>query len=200
MKKLLISAALLLAAAATGFVQAEKADASKPIHIDYDDLQIDGVKQINTLIGNVVLTRGTLLMKSPKAVVTTDPEGYKYITLTSQPGTPATFRQKRDGAGDQWVEGEAERIEYTDKTDLVKLFAKAKVRRLEGTRLDSEVQGEFISYDSRKEVFAVKNSVTGESKPGAGRGTMVIQPSNRQAAPAASSSAASAASTTQPGK
>ena len=197
MNKLLISAALLLAAAAAGVAQAEKADASKPINISYDDLQIDDVKQINTLIGNVVLTRGTLLMKSPKAVVTTDPEGYKYITLTSQPGTPATFRQKRDGAGDQWVEGEAERIEYTDKTDLVKLFSKAKVRRLEGTRLDSEVEGEFISYDSRKEVFAVKNSVTGESKPGAGRGTMVIQPSNKQAAPAA---AAPAASTTQPGK
>ncbi|MQA41452.1 lipopolysaccharide transport periplasmic protein LptA [Rugamonas aquatica] len=183
MKKLILSATMLLLAVTAA--QAEKADANKPTTINYDELQIDDVKQIKTLIGNVVLTRGTLLMKSPKAVMTTDPEGYDFVVLTSTAGTPATFRQKRDGAGDQWVEGEAERIEYSNKTDLVKLFSKAKIRRLEGGRLSDEVDGEFISYDSRKEQFAVKNSVTGESKPGAGRGTMVIQPTIRPAAPAA---------------
>ncbi|MQA23498.1 lipopolysaccharide transport periplasmic protein LptA [Rugamonas rivuli] len=183
MKKLILSATMLLLAMTAA--HAEKADANKPTTINYDDLQIDDVKQIKTLIGNVVLTRGTLLMKSPKAVMTTDPEGYDFVVLTSTAGTPATFRQKRDGAGDQWVEGEAERIEYSNKTDLVKLFSKAKIRRLEGGRLSDEVDGEFISYDSRKEQFAVKNSVTGESKPGAGRGTMVIQPTIRPTAPAA---------------
>ncbi len=185
MKKLILSAAMLLLAA--GVAHAEKADANKPTKIDYDDLQIDDVKQIKTLIGNVVLTRGTLLMKSPKAVVTTDPEGYNFVVLTSTPGTLSTFRQKRDGAGDQWIEGEAERIEYSDKTDLVKLFSKAKVRQLEGPRMTSEVNSEFISYDSRTEHFDVKNNVSGVSKPGAGRGTMVIQPTIRPAAPPAAS-------------
>lgn len=189
MKKLILSAAMLLLAAAGA--HAEKADANKPTKIDYDDLQIDDVKQIKTLIGNVVLTRGTLLMKSPKAVVTTDPEGYNFVVLTSTPGTLSTFRQKRDGAGDQWIEGEAERIEYSDKTDLVKLFSKARVRQLEGPRMTSEVNSEFISYDSRTEHFDVKNNVSGVSKPGAGRGTMVIQPTIRPAAPAASAPAAS---------
>lgn len=183
MKKLILSAAMLLMAA--GAAYAEKADANKPTKIDYDELQIDDVKQVKTLIGNVVLTRGTLLMKSPKAVVTTDPEGYNFVVLTSTPGTLSTFRQKRDGAGDQWIEGEAERIEYSDKTDLVKLFSKAKVRQLEGPRMTSEVNSEFISYDSRTEHFDVKNNVSGVSKPGAGRGTMVIQPTIRPAAPAA---------------
>jgi lipopolysaccharide export system protein LptA len=183
MKKLILSAAMLLAAA--GVSHAEKADFGKKIEIEYDDLQSDDVNQVNTLTGNVILRRGTLLMKSPKAVVTEDPEGYRFVTLTSTPGTLATFRQKRDGPGDQWVEGEAERIEYSDKTDLVKLFSKAKVRRLEGTRLSDEAQGAFISYDSRKEQFAVKNSVSGESKPGAGRGTLVMEPSSKLAPPAA---------------
>lgn len=195
MKKLILTAAMLLMAA--GAAHAEKADANKPTKIDYDDLQIDDVKQIKTLIGNVVLTRGTLLMKSPKAVVTTDPEGYNFVVLTSTPGTLSTFRQKRDGAGDQWIEGEAERIEYSDKTDLVKLFAKAKVRQLEGGRLASEVDSEFISYDSRTEHFDVKNNVSGVSKPGAGRGTMVIQPTIR---PPAASAPAASATTPTPGK
>jgi lipopolysaccharide export system protein LptA len=193
MNKLMLSALLLAVAAVTNPARAEKADSSKPTQISFDQLDADDVKQIKTFTGNVVLTRGTLLMKSPKAVVTEDPEGYQYVVLNSAPGVQATFRQKLDGAGDQWVEGQADRIEYDGKTELVKLFAKAQIKRLEGVKTSSQVDGEFISYDSRKEFFAVKNTSTGDSKPGAGRSTMVIQPSNKLAAPAP-------ASTPTPGK
>ena len=129
MSKLMLAATLLLAAA--GATYAEKADSSKPTQITFDQLDADDVKQIKTFTGNVVLTRGTLLMKSPKAVVTEDPEGYQYVVLNSAPGVQATFRQKLDGAGDQWVEGKADRIEYDGKTELVKLFAKAEIKKLE---------------------------------------------------------------------
>lgn len=168
---------------AMGASHAEKADSYKPTEIQYDTADMDDVKQIRTLRGNVVLTRGTLKMKSDKAVVTQDPEGYQYVTLTGVPGKPATFRQKRDGEGDQWVEGEADRIDYDGRIELVKLFSKAKVKRLEGNRPSDEVAGEFISYDSRKEYFSVRNTATGDSKPGAGRGTMVIQPSSKRPPP-----------------
>ncbi|MES2265015.1 MAG: lipopolysaccharide transport periplasmic protein LptA [Pseudomonadota bacterium] len=175
MNKFLLTAALLLSAA--GLAHAEKADSSKPTEIKFDQVDVDDVKQIKTFTGNVILTRGTLLMKSAKAVVTQDPEGYQYVTLTSASGKPATFRQKRDGEGDQWVEGEAERIEYDGRIELVKLYSRAKIKRLEAGKPSDEVDGEFISYDSRKEFFSVKNTATGDSKPGGGRGTMVIQPS-----------------------
>jgi lipopolysaccharide export system protein LptA len=181
MNKVLLSAALLLAG--MGASHAEKADSSKPTQIAFDQLDADDVKQIKTFTGNVVLTRGTLLMKSPKAVVTEDPEGYQYVVLNSAPGVQATFRQKLDGAGDQWVEGQADRIEYDGKTELVKLFAKAQIKRLEGAKTSSQVDGEFISYDSRKEFFAVKNTPNGEGKTGAGRSTMVIQPSSKLVTP-----------------
>jgi lipopolysaccharide export system protein LptA len=62
-----------------------------------------------------VLTRGTLLMKSTKAVVKEDPEGYHVRGADSAPGKQATFRQKRDGGPDLWVEGQAERIEYDER-------------------------------------------------------------------------------------
>jgi lipopolysaccharide export system protein LptA len=179
-KYLAAAAALLLAMGAS---HAEKADSYKPTEIQYDTADLDDVKQIRTLRGNVVLTRGTLRMKSDKAVVTQDPEGYQHVTLTGVPGKPATFRQKRDGDGEQWVEGEAERIDYDGRIELVKLFSKARIKRLEGNRPSDEVAGEFISYDSRKEYFSVRNTVTGDSKPGAGRGTMVIQPSSKRPPP-----------------
>ena len=188
MKKMIVAAALLLGAA--GFAGAEKADSFKPTQIDYDKLDVDDVKQVYTATGNVVLTRGTLLMKADKAVVTYTPDGYQLATLTGG-GKKVTFRQKRDGEGDQWMEGEADRIEYDERAELVKMYSKAKIRRLEGSKPSDEVEGEFISYDSRKEFFSVRNTNTGADKPGAGRGTMVIQPKRTEprteppAAPAA---------------
>lgn len=181
MKKLMLTAALLLSAA--GCARAEKADSTKPTEIAFDQVDVDDVKQTKTFTGNVVLTRGTLLMKAARAVVIQDPEGYQYVTLSSVGNVPATFRQKRDGAGDQWVEGQAERIEYDGKIELVKLFSKARIKRLESGKPSDEVDGEFISYDSRKEFFSVKNTATGDSKPGAGRGTMVIQPASKPVPP-----------------
>jgi len=194
MKKLMLSVVLLLGVA--GFAAAEKADSFKPTEINYGRLDADDVKQVYIFTGDVTLTRGTLRMKADKAVVTYTPDGYQLATLTGG-GKKVAFRQKRDGEGDQWMEGEADRIEYDEKAELVKMYSKAKIRRLEGSKPSDEVEGEFISYDSRREFFSVRNSSTGTDKPGAGRGTMVIQP--KRTAPAASAPApASAPSTTQP--
>ncbi|UGQ46803.1 lipopolysaccharide transport periplasmic protein LptA [Massilia endophytica] len=176
--KPILAAAALLAAALPA--SAEKADSSKPTQIEANQGTSDEVKQTRTLIGDVVLTRGTLIMKAGRALVTTDPQGYQYVTFWGAPGALATFRQKRDG-GDLWIEGEAERIEYDNKAEIVRLISKAKVRRLEGVKPTEDVEGPFISYDSRKEFFTVENSSSGQSKPGSGRVRMVIQPNSRAA-------------------
>jgi len=182
MKRILLLIALCGIAAGSAF--AERADSNKPTEILADEAENDDVKQIRTLTGNVILTRGTLVMKAGSAVLRQDPQGYQFVTFTAAPGTVATFRQKRDG-GDLWIEGEAERIEYDNKSEVVKLISKAKLRQLEGKRVTDEVEGAFISYDSRREVSAVRNTASGESKAGGGRVRMVIQPSNTQPAPAA---------------
>jgi lipopolysaccharide export system protein LptA len=159
-----------------GIAHAEKADSEKPTNVEADQMAYDDVKQINTFTGNVVLTRGTLIMHAYKLIVTQDPAGYQYGTALAAPGKLATFRQKRDGGPDLWVEGEAERIEYDTKTEVAKLYSKAKLRRLEGTKVTDEVEGQFISYDSREEFFTVHNTSSGESKPGGGRIKATIQP------------------------
>lgn len=167
---------LLLSAMVAGGVHAEKADADKPTNVEADQMAYDDVKQINTFTGNVVLTRGTLVMRANKMIVTQDPQGYQFATLLAPAGGLATFRQKRDTGPNQWVEGHAERIEYDGKSEIVKLFSNAMIRRLEGTKPTDEVEGEFISYDSRAEFFSVNNTPAGVSKPGGGRIKAVIQP------------------------
>jgi len=167
---------LMLGATMTDHVHAEKADSDKPTNVEADQMAYDDVKQVNTFTGNVILTRGSLSMRAHKLIVTQDPAGYQFATLLAPPGGLATFRQKRDAGPNQWIEGQAERIEYDGKTEIVKLFTKAKMRRLEGNKPTDEVEGEFISYDSRAEFFTVNNSASGENKPGGGRIKAVIQP------------------------
>lgn len=181
MKKTLLLIALLAATLNTAF--AERADSQKKAEITADSLAVDDVTQVRTLTGNVLLTRGTLIMKAGKAVMRTDPEGYDYVTFTAAPGSLATFRQKRDG-GDFWTEGEAERIEYDNKVEVLKMYSRAKLTKLEGARVTEQVEGAYVSYDSRKEFSKVENSTTGESKPGGGRVKITIEPRRPVAAPA----------------
>ncbi|MEW6022079.1 MAG: lipopolysaccharide transport periplasmic protein LptA [Pseudomonadota bacterium] len=179
--KNIFAAAILSLLSLSAF--AERADSLKQAVIGYDSLDVDEVTQTRILVGNVVVTRGTLTLKSDRALLKETPEGYMSVTLTSNPGRVSTFRQKRDGGPDLWVEGQAERIEYDERQELVKLHSKAIVRELENGRLANELTGPFISYDNRKEVAAVRNDPSGESKVGGGRGTLILAP--RRTAPAA---------------
>ncbi|WP_034296003.1 lipopolysaccharide transport periplasmic protein LptA [Herbaspirillum sp. RV1423] len=166
----------LLLMSVVSIARAERADTEKPTRIEAEQMVYDDVKQVKTFTGNVVLTRGTLLIKAGKVVLTTDPAGYEFAILYAAPGQLASFRQKRDGGPNLWIEGQAERIEYSEKTEISKLFTRAHMQRMDGPRVTDEVNGEFISYDSRAEFYSVNNTNTGESKPGSGRITAIIQP------------------------
>lgn len=193
MKKILAFALISLAALNAS---AEKADAGKQAVIDYDTLHVDEVTQITTLTGNVIVTKGTLVLKAEKAVIRQTPEDDMHVTLTTIPGKQATFRQKRDGGPDLWVEGEAQRIEYDERSAVVKLFTGAKIRQLEGTRLTDEIQSEYVTYDSLREVFAARNDAGGTTKPGQGRGRMIIAPRKPKPAPSAAPATPAAPATT----
>ena len=101
---LLISTALA-ALSTTAF--AERADRDKPTNIEANQMFYDDSKQLNTFVGNVVVTRGTLVMHGEKLILKKDSAGYQFGTLFAPSGGLATFRQKRDGGKDLWMEGQA---------------------------------------------------------------------------------------------
>ncbi len=181
MKKLIVAAMLSVFALAA---HAERADSLKQAKVDADSIDTDQVTGNHVATGSVVITRGTLLIKADKAVVAETPEGYMAVTLTAAPGKLVTFRQKRDGGPDLWVEGQASRMEYDERTELVKLFNNAVIKQLENGRLTNESDGQYISYDNRTEVGAIRNDVSGQSKQGGGRSTLILQPHRAPAAPA----------------
>ena len=156
---------------------AEKADSQKEIAATGDKVDVDDIKQIRVVTGNVVLTQGTLIMKGAKLVITTSPDGWQFGTMYAPSGGLATMRQKRDGGPDLWMEGEAsDRITYDEKTSIAVLYTNAKVRRLTGTQKTDESTAAYLSYNSQTEIVNGANTESGESKPGAGRATITMQP------------------------
>lgn len=149
--------------------QAERADRSKPINLESDRVRIDDVHKISVFEGKVLMTQGTLSIRADKVTVRQDKDGYQYGSAN---GNPASFRQKRDGA-DEYVEGEAERIEYDGKIDKVEFFSRARLKREPA----DEVRGNYISYDLRTEYFTVTGGAGTSASGGPNeRVRAVIQP------------------------
>lgn len=148
---------LLMAFLAAGMalpVAAEKADRDKPMNVEADSLRYDDLKQTSVFTGNVVITKGTTLIRGAQVDVSQDPQGYQLAVATAAPGKLAYYRKKRDGV-DEYIEGEGERIEYDSRADLVKFIRHAVVRRFKGATLSDETTGALIVYDNNTDVFTV---------------------------------------------
>ena len=177
--QLLLCAGLALALA--GAAYAEKGDRQQPMNIEADALRYDDLKQVSIFTGNVVLTRGTIVIKGARIEVRQDPQGYQQGVVTAAEGQRASFRQKRDGE-DEFVEGESETIEYDGRADVFKLIKNAQLRRLRGTQVSDVVTGNVIQYNSLTDVFTVDGGSQKGSAPGGGRVRATLTP--RSAAPA----------------
>ena len=161
--RIALGAALAMPLAAT----AEKADREKEIQVLADRLAADDAKKEAIYEGNVVVTQGTMRITSARIVVREDAEGYRTYVAT---GAPVTFRQKRDKV-EEYIDGEAQRAEFDDKADLLKLFTKARVKS--GA---NQIAGEFISYDVQKELAEAAGAPPGVQAPKDSRVKVIILP------------------------
>ncbi len=191
-RRLLFCAALL--AAATPCL-AEKADRDKPVNLEADRITVDEVNKVHLFEGNVTLSQGTLVIRSDKLVVRQDNEGFQSGVATTNPGNLARFRVKRDGK-DEYVEGEAERIEHDAKSEVTKFISRAWVKSGE-----DEVRGQYIVFDGIKEQYSVTSGLGGTVVPGReNRVRAVIQPKNKNKGADADPQASQAAVASQPMK
>jgi lipopolysaccharide export system protein LptA len=148
---------------------AERADRDKPVNVEADSVEIDDQKKKAVFVGNVVLTQGTLMLKADRIVVVQGESGFQSGIAY---GKPAYFRQKREGS-DDFIEGEAERLEYDGEAEKVELFTNAKLKRG-----GDEVRGAYISYSALTEFFEVNSGDGSAAAPGSPRARVraIIQP------------------------
>ncbi len=176
--KLSNALAVIVIAACALPAHAEKADREKPLNVEADRVSMDDINKVQVFEGNVVLIQGTLQLRTARLVVTQDADGFQKGVATGGANGLARFKQKREGK-DEYVEGEAERIEHNAREDKTEFFVRAWVQ----SGLD-EVRGQYISYDALTEKYLVTNGV-GESKNATGvaqaRVRAIIQPKGKNA-------------------
>lgn len=165
---------VLLAAHAALPAWAEKADRNKPVNLDADRITVDEAKKTQIFEGNVQLSQGTLVIRTDHMVVSQDGNGYQRGVATGGAGGLARFKQKREGR-DDYIEGEAERIEHDARTERSQFFGRAHVKNGR-----DEVRGPYIAFDSKAETYVVTNRTAGGTpavRPE--RVHAVIQPRNQ---------------------
>jgi len=161
----------------------------------YEDAR-NGQPQTATFTGHVLVTKGTIVMRGNQLVVHQDAQGNQSGVMMPLPGQRAFFRQKRDGVN-EFIEGEANRMEYDSKTDTVHLIGNAEMRRLADTTMVNNAKGDLIVYNDKTEVYTVDRApaTAPGSKPG--RVQVIIVPQNTASGPAASASGAKKSSRRQ---
>lgn len=190
-RHLLLAPLAILAGAllAAGAAQAEKADRLKPLIFTSDrNGQVDVINQRTELLGNVVISKGTMLLRAERVAVSETADGYHQLSANGLAGQPVQFRQGRDVPG-EFIEGSAEQLEYDSRADTVRFIGNAVVRRMRGSTVADEVTGAVILFDNRAEIFTVEG---GRASPHpSGRVRVVMMP---RAAAAAASAAETPAS------
>ena len=183
---------------AAGVAHAERADREKPMNIEADALRHDEITQASVFTGNVVMTKGTIVLRGAQLDVSQDADGYQHGVVKAEPGKRAYFRQKRDtapGAPDEVVEGEGEIIEYNGKTDDVKLIRRGQLRRFTAGKLSDDIMGSVITYNNLTDVFTVdgeKRSNLPSSAPAGsgGRVRAILAPKAVSSTPSSSTAPA----------
>jgi len=179
-------------------VHAEKADRFKPLNVEADlPGKIDLLNQYVVFNGNVVVTKGTMTIRANRIEVRESPDGYHTAVAFGSPSQHATFRQKRD-APDEYIAGDAERLEYDGKSDVIRFVNNASVRRLRGSETSDEISGNLVTYDSGTEVFNVTGGAPATASNPGGRVRAVLTPKEGSAAAAEAARAASAATSAPP--
>jgi len=171
----LVALSLCLLAAQNAL--AERADRDKPMQLEANRITIDDARKIQVLEGDVLVTKGTMILKADRIVITEDQYGFQKGTAFGGKDGLARFRQKREGSED-YVDGEAERIEYNSNSEIAELFQRAWVKSGE-----DQVRGDYIRYDAVSEKYLVTAGENRDPKAPPTRVRAIIQPKNKSAEP-----------------
>ena len=170
------SACLFAFALSAQPAHAERGDRLKPLNVEADQTgRVDLQNQVVTFTGNVVVSKGTMVIRASRIEVRQSTGGYDTAVAFGAPGKPATFRQKRDGV-DEFITGEADRLEYDGRADQIRFVNNAAVRRLRGATVADEINGNIVTYDSTTEVFSVSGGAASTAANPGGRVRAVLTP------------------------
>jgi lipopolysaccharide export system protein LptA len=146
---------LIASLGVAGFSHAEKADRDKPIILEAQKVSVNDVKQIYDLKGQVLLIKGSIIATGEDGHIEVSPEGYEFVDVNGTPDKIASFRQRREGPADEFMQGLAAQVAYNAKTEVLTLTGDAKLKRLLNMQMLDQLRGWKIEYDDVKQYYQV---------------------------------------------
>jgi len=146
---------LVLGLIITFSVRAEKADQDKPVILEAEKVSVNDVKQVYDLNGQVLLIKGSIIVTGEDGHITVDPKGYEFIDVIGTPEVVASFRQRREGLADEFMQGRGKQVTYDAKTEFLTLTGDASLKRLLNMQMLDQLKGWKIEYDDVKQYYQV---------------------------------------------
>ncbi|MBU3633332.1 organic solvent tolerance protein OstA [Polynucleobacter sp. AP-Feld-500C-C5] len=134
---------------------AEKADQDKPIILEAEKVSVNDVQQVYDLKGQVLLIKGSIIVTGEDGHIQVDPEGYELVDVKGSADTTASFRQRREGPADEFIQGRGIQVTYNAKTEILTITGDASLKRSLNMQMLDQLQGWKIEYDDIKERYRV---------------------------------------------
>jgi lipopolysaccharide export system protein LptA len=166
---------LLLAFSLSLPVLAEKADRDQPMQVEAERMRHDEARLLTEFTGQVVATKGTLVLRAARMEVQQDAQGRQVAKLWAAPKERVFFRQKREGLN-EFTEGEAETLVYDTQADVITLNQGAELRVLRGTVVADQLLGHTIVFNNLTQVMTVDGQASGNSPNGERRVRAILSP------------------------
>ena len=134
---------------------AEKADQDKPVILEAEKVSVNDVKQVYDLNGQVLLIKGSIIVTGEDGHIAVDPQGYEFVDVIGTPEAVASFRQRREGIADEFMQGRGTQVTYDAKTEFLTLTGDASLKRLLNMQMLDQLKGWKIEYDDVKQYYRV---------------------------------------------
>ncbi len=146
---------LVLGLSIASLARAEKADQDKPVILEAEKVSVNDVKQIYDLNGQVLLIKGSIIVTGEDGHITVDPQGYEFVDVIGNPNEVASFRQRREGLADEFLQGRGAQVTYDAKTEFLTITGDASLKRLLNMQMLDQLKGWKIEYDDVKQYYRV---------------------------------------------
>ena len=153
--RLTLTTLVLLGTSISNLTYAEKADQDKPIILEAEKVSGNDTSQVYDLNGEVLLVKGSIIVTGDEGHIRIDPEGYEFIDVKGTPEAVATFRQRREGLANEFMQGRGSNATYDAKTEILTLTGDASLKRLLNMQILDQLYGWKIEYDDVKQYYRV---------------------------------------------
>jgi lipopolysaccharide export system protein LptA len=142
-----------------------KSDQEQPTRIDADKMTYSEQDNVNVFSGNVLLTRGSLVIRGEKLTLTQKADGSQFAVVE---GSPATFKQQRDSDTDAilLIKGQANKIRFDGVKEQIVLSGNAGIQKTNNDEITEQITGNTITYEQKTEFLSVESGKNSSgSKP-----------------------------------